>query len=56
MKTMITKPLRSEGRSIRTNMMEAKLSACAGKGRRLMDEELRGLIDELRGRLDAIRL
>jgi len=37
-----------EGRSFGTNMMEAALTAYAGKGRRLTDGELNGLIDELR--------
>jgi hypothetical protein len=55
-KTAITKTLRYEGRSFGMNMMEVKLSACAGKGRRLMDEELRGLIEELRGRLVVVNL
>lgn len=39
---MIAKTLHYEGRSFGMNMMEVKLSACAGKGRRLTGEELRG--------------
>jgi hypothetical protein len=36
-----------DGRSFGTNMMEAVLTAYAGKGRRLDDDELNALIDEL---------
>jgi len=36
-----------DGRSFGTNMMEAALTAYAGKGRRLTDEELNALIDDL---------
>lgn len=46
-KTVITTTPRYEGRSFGTNMLEAALTAYAGKGRRLSDEELNGLIDEL---------
>lgn len=46
-KTVITSTPRYDGRSFGTNMMEAALTAYAGKGRRLADEELNGLIDEL---------
>lgn len=46
-KTVITTTPRYEGRSFGTNMMEAALSAYAGKGRRLTDNELNRLIDEL---------
>jgi hypothetical protein len=46
-KTVITTTPRYEGRSFGTNMMEAALTAYAGKGRRLTDEELNGLIDGL---------
>ena len=46
-KTVITTPPRYDGRSFGTNMLEAALTAYAGKGRRLSDEELNGLIDEL---------
>ncbi len=44
---MITTTPRYEGRSFGTNMMEAALTAYAGKGRPLDDKELNGLIDEL---------
>jgi GNAT superfamily N-acetyltransferase len=46
-KTIITTTPRYEGRSFGTNMMEAALTAYAGKGRRLTDEELNTLIDTL---------
>jgi hypothetical protein len=46
-KTVITTTPRYDGRSFGTNMLEAALTAYAGKGRRLMDDELNGLIDEL---------
>jgi hypothetical protein len=46
-KTVITTTPRLDGRSFGTNMMEAALTAYAGKGRRLTDRELNGLIDEL---------
>jgi len=46
-KTVITTTPRYDGRSFGTNMLEAALTAYAGKGRRLSDEELNGLIDEL---------
>ncbi|PWB71638.1 MAG: quinate 5-dehydrogenase [Anaerolineales bacterium] len=46
-KTVITTTPRYEGRSFGTNMLEAALTAYAGKGRRLSDEELNALIDEL---------
>lgn len=45
--TIVTTTPRYEGRSFGTNMMEAALTAYAGKGRRLTDEELNALIDEL---------
>jgi hypothetical protein len=44
---VITTTPRYEGRSFGTNMMEATLTAYAGKGRPLTDAELNGLIDEL---------
>jgi len=44
---MITTTPRYEGRSFGTNMMEAVLTAYAGRGRPLTDEELNVLIDEL---------
>lgn len=46
-KTVITTTPRYDGRSFGTNMLEAALTAYAGKGRRLSDDELNGLIDEL---------
>jgi len=46
-KTVITTTPRYEGRSFGTNMMEAALTAYSGKGRRLTDEELNVVIDEL---------
>lgn len=44
---VITSTPRYDGRSFGTNMMEAALTAYAGKGRQLTDEELNALIDEL---------
>jgi hypothetical protein len=55
-KTVITTTPRYEGRSFGTNMMEAALTAYAGKGRRLTDEELNDLIDELCLKPDVIHL
>ncbi len=46
-KAVITTTPRFDGRSFGTNMNEAMLVAYAGKGRRLTDNELNGLIDEL---------
>ena len=46
-KTVITTTPHYDGRSFGTNTTEAMLTAYAGKGRRLSDEELNGLIDEL---------
>lgn len=46
-KTIITTTPRYDGRSFGTNMMEAALTAYAGKCRRLTDDELNVLIDEL---------
>ncbi len=46
-KTVITTTPRYEGRSFGTNMLEAAMTAFAGMGRRLTDDELNGLIDEL---------
>lgn len=46
-RVMITTTPRYEGRSFGTNMMEATLTAYAGKGRPLSDAELGALIDEL---------
>ena len=47
-KTVITTTPRYDGRSFGTNMLEAALTAYAGKGSRLTDEELNTLIDELK--------
>jgi hypothetical protein len=44
---IITTTPRYDGRSFGTNMLEAALTAYAGKGRRLSDAELNALIDEL---------
>jgi hypothetical protein len=55
-KTVITTTPRYDGRSFGTNMMEAALTAYAGKGRRLTDEELNGLIDELGLRPEVMNL
>jgi hypothetical protein len=46
-KTVITSTPRFEGRTFGTNMNEAMLTAYAGKGRRLSDDELNELIDTL---------
>jgi hypothetical protein len=46
-KMVITTTPRYEGRSFGTNMMEAALTAYAGKGRMLTDSELNDLIDDL---------
>ncbi len=46
-KTVITTTPRYEGRSFGTNLLEAALTAYAGLGRRLSDEELNALVDEL---------
>jgi hypothetical protein len=46
-KMVITTTPRYDGRSFGTNMMEAALTAYAGKGRRLSDVELNALIGEL---------
>jgi hypothetical protein len=53
---MITTTPRYEGRSFGTNMMEAALTAYAGKGRSLTDDELNALIDELDLRPSVERL
>ena len=53
---VITTTPRYEGRSFGTNMMEATLTAYAGKGRPLSDAELNGLIDELDLRPSVERL
>ena len=53
---LITTTPRYEGRSFGTNMMEAALTAYAGKGRPLSDDELNTLIDELELRPNVQRL
>ena len=53
---LITTTPRFEGRTFGTNMMEAMLTAYAGKGRPLTDAELNGLIDELDFRPSVQRL
>jgi hypothetical protein len=53
---VITTTPRYEGRSFGTNMLEAALTAYAGKGRRLSDDELNRLIDELGLRPTVINL
>jgi len=47
-KIVITTTPRYDGRTFGTNMTEAMLTAYAGQGRRLLDDELNGLIDELK--------
>jgi len=54
--TVITTTPRFEGRSFGTNMMEAALTAYAGKGQPLNDAELNDLIDELDLRPSVRRL
>lgn len=54
-KTIITTTPRYDGRSFGTNMLEAALTAYAGRGRRLSDDELNGLIDELGLRPGIVR-
>ncbi len=46
-RVLITTTPRYDGRSFGTNMMEAALTAYAGKGRRLTYDEINSLIDEL---------
>jgi hypothetical protein len=46
-RTVITTTPRYDGRTFGTNMTEAMLTAYAGKGRRLSDDELNVLIDDL---------
>jgi len=53
---IITTTPRYEGRSFGINMMEAALTAYAGKGRPLSPEELDDLVDELDLRPEVIRL
>lgn len=54
-KTIITTTPRYDGRSFGTNMLEAALTAYAGKGRRLSDAELNGLIEEVGLRPGVVR-
>ncbi len=44
---MVNTTPRYEDRSFSTNLLEAALTAYAGRSWRLTDEELNGLIDEL---------
>jgi hypothetical protein len=53
---VITTTPRYEGRSFGTNMLEAALTAYAGKGRPLSDFELNTLIDELHLKPTIIRM
>jgi hypothetical protein len=53
-KRLITTTPRFEGRSFGTNMMEASLTAYAGLGRPLTDDELNSLIDDLNLRPSVI--
>jgi hypothetical protein len=53
---VITTTPRYEGRSFGTNLLEAALTAYAGKGRPLSDAELNALIDELDLRPSVQRL
>jgi len=53
---VITTTPRYEGRSFGTNLLEAALTAYAGKGRPLTDVELNTLIDELDLRPSVMRL
>ena len=55
-KTVVTTTPRYDGRSFGTDMLEAALTAYAGKGRNLSDEELNGLIDELELKPTVIHL
>ena len=55
-KRVITTTPRYEGRSFGTNMLEAALTAYAGKGRALSDAELNVLIDELELKPNVIEL
>ena len=55
-RTAITTTPRYDGRSFGTNMMEAALTAYAGKGRPLRDDELNALIDDLEMRPTVTQL
>jgi hypothetical protein len=54
-KTIITTTPRYDGRSFGTNTTEAMLTAYVGRGRRLSDDELNALIDDLRIMPSVIR-
>ena len=55
-KTVVTTTPRYDGRSFGTDMLEAALTAYAGKGRNLTDDELNELIDELELKPTVIHL
>jgi hypothetical protein len=55
-KTVITTAPRYDGRSFGTNMLKAALTAYAGKGRRLSDEELNGSIKEVGIRAGVVKM
>jgi hypothetical protein len=55
-RTLLTTTPRYDGRTFGTNLMEAALTAYAGKGRPLTEEELNALIDELELRPAVLRL
>jgi hypothetical protein len=55
-KVVVTTTPRYDGRSFGTNMTEAMLTAYAGKGRLLSDDELNALIDELDLRPTVLKL
>jgi len=55
-KMLITTTPRYEGRSFGTNLMEAALTAYAGKGRFLNDGELNALIDQLELKPSVLRM
>lgn len=55
-KMVITTTPRYEGRSFGTNMMEAAITAYAGRGRSLTDSELNVLIDELELKPTVMRM
>jgi hypothetical protein len=55
-KTVVTTTPRYDGRSFGTDMLEAALTAYAGKGMNLSDDELNGLIDELELKPTVIHL
>jgi hypothetical protein len=53
---LVTTTPRFEGRSFGTNVIEAALTAVAGKGRPLTSEEIQGLLDQLGFRSNIVRL